>query len=350
MSLRPLLAAVVAFMVVENVLAEDYSMCRDEGCGDCPVTLASLGTGYPECIIYNTDDVFGGQDFPPSELEDFRAYFDVPQQNTDENCNVIIKSPAERGRTACGVVKYAFHRESCGKLDLAKTFMVQFCCGFCDCSAAGIPNMPGCSAKFGALGGGGSSGPLRLSRNGTLITPAYEGPADSVDETAATSSTDTTTGQPGPARLAAREDKKGVCAGDWTPGPEPHDDSYIRPADGPTIVASEVDGGPEGSEIQITRSRTQSWSTTMEMSLGIADVLSLGLSFSSTFQESITDSTAYSFTVPKGEKGYVIFTAYLRCSVGSGTCNGEKVEGEVCTPYRAANGELAGETSLVIEG
>ena len=215
-----------------------------------------------------------------------------------------------------GVVKYAFHRESCGKLDLAKTFMVQFCCGFCDCSAAGIPNMPGCSAKFGALGGGGSSGPLRLSRNGTLITPAYEGPADSVDETAATSSTDTTTGQPGPARLAAREDKKGVCAGDWTPGPEPHDDSYIRPADGPTIVASEVDGGPEGSEIQITRSRTQSWSTTMEMSLGIADVLSLGLSFSSTFQESITDSKAYSFTVPKGEKGYVIFTAYLRCSVG----------------------------------
>lgn len=69
MARRSLLALGAVLMAASNVLAEDYSMCRDDKCGDCPVTLASLGTGYPECIIYNTEDVFGGQDFPESDVK-----------------------------------------------------------------------------------------------------------------------------------------------------------------------------------------------------------------------------------------------------------------------------------------
>ncbi|KAK7952839.1 uncharacterized protein PG986_008567 [Apiospora aurea] len=228
--------------------------------------------------------------------------------------------------------------------------MVQFCCGVCDCGAAGLPNYPQCSAKFG--GGGGSSGALRLKRNGTLITPAYEGPAEPVAETEITPRMGDNPFLRAPVGLATREDEKpkGVCAGDWKPGPNDGDDMYIRPADGGTIVKVEVEGAEGGTEYQITRSRTQSWSTTVEMSLGIADVLSLGLSFSSTFEESITDSGTASFTVPEGETGYIIFTAYLMCSVGSGTCRGEKIEGEFCTPYRQTNGEMAGEYSVVING
>ncbi|KAK7949440.1 hypothetical protein PG988_016079 [Apiospora saccharicola] len=353
MAFRSLLALGVSLTAIGHVLAEDYNMCRDDKCGDCPVSLASLGTGFPDCIIYNTEDVFGGQDFPPSDSEEFRAYFDVPQQDVANNCNIIIKSPAARGREACGTVIRTFQDATCGKMDLDTTFMVQFCCGFCDCSAAGLPEQPACSAKFGTLASGasGSFGALRLKRNGTLITPAYEGPADlpAVEATAAAGTT-ANPSKRAAADLVARQEKKGACAGDWKPGPNPGDDDYIRPADGPSVVKTGVDGGEEGAKIDITTSRSASWSKTMEMSLGFADVLSLGLSFSSTFEESITDSVTTSFTVPKGEKGYVIFTAYMRCSVGSGTCNGKTVEGEVCTPYKQDNGQLAGEFSLVIDG
>ncbi|KAK8041645.1 hypothetical protein PG993_006168 [Apiospora rasikravindrae] len=198
--------------------------------------------------------------------------------------------------------------------------MVQFCCGYCDCGAAGIPEQPACSSKFGTLasGGGGGSGALRLQRNGTLITPAYEGPAEPVAETDILPETRAIPSQRAPVELTTREDEKpkGVCAGDWKPGPNPGDEDYVRPADGATMVKTKVDGGESGSKVQISTARTQSWSTTMEVSLGIADVLSLGLSFSSTFEESITDTTTVEFSVPAGETGYVIFTAWVRCSVG----------------------------------
>ncbi|KAK8048121.1 hypothetical protein PG994_009851 [Apiospora phragmitis] len=346
MAFRSLWVLGISITDIGHVRADDYSMCRDEECGDCPVTLAGIGTVYPECITYNTEDVLGGQDFPPSDVRDFRAYFDVPEQDVAENCYLIVKSPARQGRKACGLVRNTYQQATCGKLDLEETFMVQFCCGFCDCGAAGIPNQPECSSKFGALasGGGESYGAVRLQRNGTLITPAYEGPADAVTpETEATPSQHTRA-----QLLAARED--GICNGDWKPGPNEGDASYIRPADGATIVRTDVDGGTSGSEVEISHSRSQSWSTTIKMSLGIADILSLGLSFSSTFEESITDTATTTMNVPAGEIGYAIFTAYIRCSVGSGTCNGETVEGEVCTPYRQSNGEIAGVFSVVIDG
>ncbi|KAK6815650.1 hypothetical protein PG987_016654 [Apiospora arundinis] len=319
MSFRSLFALAVAFKAIDNVLADDYSMCRDEKCGDCPVTLADLGTGYPECIIYNTEDVFGGLDFPPSDIEEFTAYFDVPQQSDSPECHIIVKSPASRGRTACGLVRNTFHRASCGKLNLDTTFMVQFCCGYCDCGAAGVAGVPACKPEESNIltaGGGGSSGALRLKRNGTLITPAYEGPADHVAESTITSRTENAPPQHARGFLTDRQKKKGICSGDWTPGPNPGDEDYTRPADGGTIVRTGVDGGEKGSQVQISTARTQSWTTTIEMSLGIADVLSLALSFSNTFEKSLTESATITFTVPPGESGYVIFTAYLRCSVG----------------------------------
>jgi hypothetical protein len=46
---------------------EPFSFCKDNQCADCPLHIASSGTGYPACVTYNSDDVFKGQGFPGSD-------------------------------------------------------------------------------------------------------------------------------------------------------------------------------------------------------------------------------------------------------------------------------------------
>lgn len=52
-----------------SVLAfdEPFSFCTDGNCGDCPVSVASAGTGFPECVVYNSEDFFGGSDFATAD-------------------------------------------------------------------------------------------------------------------------------------------------------------------------------------------------------------------------------------------------------------------------------------------
>lgn len=76
----------------------------------------------------------------------------------------------------------------------------------------------------------------------------------------------------------------GLCDGKWVPVRSKED--YTRPIDGAQIV-SELYTGP--GDVQISKTSIQSWSTTIETSLGFADVISLGLSFSSEFSESLVE-------------------------------------------------------------
>lgn len=69
-------------------------------------------------------------------------------------------------------------------------------------------------------------------------------------------------------------------------------------------------------DISMTTTRTQNWSTTIETYLGFEDILSLGVSFSSEFSESSSDSEAANFFIPDGESGYVARTSYARCTEG----------------------------------
>jgi hypothetical protein len=211
--------------------------------------------------------------------------------------------------SSSGVLQKYFTAATCGDLDVKETFMVQFCCGAGDCAAAGLVNQPltgslHSSAKFGRNidllpGTQAASGArsLRFAVNGTEIEPVYVGPAQ-VTETI-------------PNIKRALIPRDGVCDGNWIPVAGRED--YTRPADGPSIV-SETYAGP--IDVQITTTRTQEWSTTIEASLGFADILSLGVSFSSTFSESESNSEASTYHVEEGEKGYVIWTSYLRCSEG----------------------------------
>ncbi|KAI0126720.1 hypothetical protein BJ170DRAFT_684300 [Xylariales sp. AK1849] len=340
------LALLACAFSLELATAQDpFTFCKDDTCGDCPVSVTSVGTGYPDCAIYNSADVFGNQGFPTTNNE-ISAFLNVPQQNEAAPCYLIFKSPANTEAPGCGVIQKFFQDATCGDITLDDTFMVQFCCGDGDCSAAGIPNLPGkrsvqSSAKFGrdtlenllsASGGGIQS--LRLAVNGTEIEPIYVGPP-----LVAESRTKTT------AKKAILP-RDGACDGNWVPLEGKED--YTRPADSPQIVSGVYAGE---TDVQITTTRTQEWSTTIEASLGFEDIVSLGISFSETFSESESNSEAATYHLDEGEKGYVIWTSFVRCSEGTGTCNGAQVTGEACTPYLDANsGKLAGEYSLVEEG
>lgn len=57
--------ACLCSVLVTHVAAQDpFTFCKDDTCGDCPVSVTSIGTGYPDCAIYNSEDVFGNQGFP----------------------------------------------------------------------------------------------------------------------------------------------------------------------------------------------------------------------------------------------------------------------------------------------
>lgn len=68
------------FMMGIAAQDEPFTFCKDDTCGDCPVTVTSVGTGYPDCAIYNSADVFGNQGFPADneyfESNDLVIHFD----------------------------------------------------------------------------------------------------------------------------------------------------------------------------------------------------------------------------------------------------------------------------------
>ncbi|KAI1425419.1 hypothetical protein F5Y12DRAFT_374696 [Xylaria sp. FL1777] len=350
--------ALVALASALRVTAMDpFTFCKDDQCGDCPVSVTSLGTGFPDCAIYSSKDVFGNQGFPQKDNV-IQAHLAVPQLDEQAPCYLIFKSPASTTMPGCGETQKFFQDETCGTVNLKETFMVQFCCGTGDCSAAGIPAQTGGkrsqlltrSAKFGpgisagdieflsARSGGSGIQSMRIAVNGTEIEPLYVGPPQ----------VSATTGDVASRTVEARseESTKGVCKGDWTPDAGYED--YTRPADGPQIL-SDLLSGPLA--YTITKTRSQTWTQTTEESLGFADILSLGVSFSKSFSKSLMNAESVQYTVAEGDTGYIAWTSFLRCSQGSGTCNGKKVTGEVCTPYNDANsGKLAGQYSIVMSG
>lgn len=39
-----------------------FKFCSTNTCDTCPVQVLDAGTGWPNCVVYRTDDVFGGND------------------------------------------------------------------------------------------------------------------------------------------------------------------------------------------------------------------------------------------------------------------------------------------------
>ncbi|KAG9529381.1 hypothetical protein KCU93_g3536, partial [Aureobasidium melanogenum] len=200
--------------------------------------------------------------------------------------------------------------------------MVQFCCGTGDCEEAGVGNAKRDELiHINSASSAGLFGASLKHANGTEIVPFQQGDMIPVTEYGG---------------LKPRAE----CVYTADGGME----EYTRPADNTQIVKGSAVTGP--GSIDITESRTQSWSTSMEAGVNIFEIVSASVSFE--FSESITDSTTYSFSIPDGQTGLVGFTANLRCTTGTvDQCgDGASYHGETCTPYNLA-GELSGTYAVI---
>jgi len=214
----------------------------------------------------------------------YSVFFEIATPNP--TCATIIKSPADTSVQGCGITIGTFQNAACANFDIAETFMVQFCCGEGDCTAAGVP-VPGGAKRdltYQIGPAGGISAATFMYNNGTIIEPAQQGPMllDSA--------------------LTKRQSGCSYAA---------EGEPYTRPADNTQIVTP---GGVVSGTITISETRTQEWTTSIDAGINILEIVSAGVSFS--ISESVSDSTEYSFTAPAGQTGRVGFTANLRCTTG----------------------------------
>ncbi|CAA9960579.1 hypothetical protein PTMSG1_03980 [Pyrenophora teres f. maculata] len=309
------------------VAQDPFYMCTDKVCQNCPSAVSTTGTGFPDCVIYSSQDVFANQGYSGNEGGGFAVFFDV--QAHEPGCATIVKSPAATDLLGCGAVVAAFQQPACARLNLETTFMLQNCCGD-DCDSAGAKMIRG----IGQMGAprsvllDGRGGLLLKYDNGTIIEPAEVAPPSvPVNTGSMKRQARRTTEQ--------RLQKRSCTENSWKGG-----GVFTKPAENVQIVDDAVSGG---GSITIKEERTQSWSTSM--SLGIADVISLGVS--AEFTESVTSGTERTLNIPEGSLGKLGFTATMSCSTGKGQCDGGEVEGEVCWP--TMNGDdVAGTYRLII--
>ena len=175
--------------------------------------------------------------------------------------------------------------------------MVQFCCGHDNCNDAGAgKRSEKLSPNYKGLRSAGSSGGVYLKdANGDIIQPVTIGhPTEANPHSGLVAARD----------VAKRED--GRCNGDWD-GTE----IYTKPSPKVQILATGI------SESAVdTKTTSQAWTNGTDFSLSVADIFSLGATFSQSFTETITSTSQQSITVPKGQTGDWGFTAILECSKG----------------------------------
>ncbi|KAI1755908.1 hypothetical protein F4782DRAFT_487605 [Xylaria castorea] len=109
--------------------------------------------------------------------------------------------------------------------------------------------------------------------------------------------------------------RNGACDGNWVPDTGFED--YTQTANDTQVMSSVVNGP---TKVSVGGARTQEWSQTVEQSLSFEGLLTLGVSFSSSIFQSVTDSQTIEYEVGEGESGYVAWTSFLRCSRGELSC------------------------------
>lgn len=53
--------SILALAAILDLVAGQYKFCTDGKCSDCPTSISNLGTGFPKCLVYSTEDVFFNQ-------------------------------------------------------------------------------------------------------------------------------------------------------------------------------------------------------------------------------------------------------------------------------------------------
>lgn len=283
-------------------------------------------------------------------------------EDPGDGCKHMITTPADVDVEECGALVGSWSHAACAVLDMDLTFMYQWCCHG-GCEGAGISKRDALEPRV-----------QQLTKNGSVIEPIQVGSPPPTRKRAP----DSLFGRPslldrdeddrrrvpesvfnGPV-LNSRDDD-GICDGDWQAEGEEWEE-YTTTSNERQVVFA----GFRGGTVSITKARSQQWTSETSAELGFADVLSLGLSFSESFSETVTDTSAYSFTDETGQIGSIVFTPTLKCSkgmslnpmkrhmvqqltksIGSGHCNGEQVTGTFCTGYKIGD-NVAGTYTLVV--
>ena len=178
-----------AALLTELSTAQLLSFCLDNKCGNCPVAPGQA-VGYPLCNIYDSSTVLGNNGFNGTTggsvqshfrtiramlilnfYRGFQTWIDVPQP--DKGCTVLIRSPAGVNEENCGVPVGSFSTGTCANVPLKETFMMQYCCGSGDCTAAGVARRRGNGWAFERRGGG--SGFKFYDANGNIIVSNSSG-------------------------------------------------------------------------------------------------------------------------------------------------------------------------------
>ncbi|KAI1263633.1 hypothetical protein F5Y18DRAFT_393599 [Xylariaceae sp. FL1019] len=351
--------------------SDPFKLCNDNKCGDCPIQVTDAGTGFPNCVVYSTESVFGNQpDIPGSESGGFSPFFNIAQP--DPTCKILVRSPATTDDLNCGQLQGIFEHSTCETIPLKTSFMVQFCCGKDDCDDA-LGNLPS-SAKFSSdylERRGGSGGGLYLHyQNGTRIEPMMEGPPRRRSPVATSKLSTPAYNLSSPAQVKRAQPTGNQCPNAFslskrdagTDGQvvtrnckpdknswEPEGEDYTKTGDNTTVVASEITASSGESGITFDTSISQTWTTSESVDLGFADVLSIGVSFSYDYDCTVSHSTTWHWSLLEGQKGILAFTPYFDCQKGTYTCDGVRTDPiEICVPYREG-GDLAGATGLVLE-
>ncbi|KAJ4294363.1 hypothetical protein N0V90_008053 [Kalmusia sp. IMI 367209] len=323
--IRTATALSAAALITKLSSAQLLTFCKDNQCGDCPVAPGQA-VGYPLCNIYNTETVLGDNGFQGVAGGGFQTWVDVPEP--DEGCTVLIRSPAGVDQENCGVPVGMFSSGTCANVPLKQTFMMQYCCGSGDCTAAGVQRRTADGGwAFDKRSGG--AGFKFYDRSGNVIEPIASGNPPEKKEKRAEAVTSTKRDSP---VLAKRES----CSG-WNPT----SDIYTKNALDFQVVAGSVNGGTTGGSIAITTERSVSTTATFEM--GIADIISLGASFATT--EETSSSKTVTVSVPAGSVGEMTFTAKLKCQDGTSSCDGSDKAGTICSGYMLGD-DVAGTYSV----
>ncbi len=250
----------------------------------------------------------------------------------DKGCAVIVRSPASTDELGCGFNVGTFRNPTCAGIVLQETFMIQHCCGSSECedAGAGAKMIRGIDYKRSGLNGRSVT---ITDKNGNVIEPKQEGYPPQRKRSALPSSAAKAN------KLISRGDNDDDCK-DYVPDGE----VYTRPADVTQIVATGVNGGTTGSEVEITEERSVSQSVTFSAGINI-EIISASTEIS--FEETLTNGKAKKWTIPAGQSGKVGFTPNLKCTKGALMCDGNESKGEACTGYEEA-GEIAGTYAVIL--
>ncbi|KAL6156612.1 hypothetical protein ACJQWK_07081 [Exserohilum turcicum] len=273
--------------------------------GECPA-YGGKAVGYPECVVYPSDQLGTDRGYPRTPSGQVQAWFDFPQP--DAGCRYILRSPA--GVTTyenCGIPKLTVTSAVCQLATLESTFMLQFCCGQGDCNAA---------TGIGKRQDGSSVTPFVLNdKDGKPIAGIM---GKSGDEMSIMSLNVTT---PQQARsVAAMPEVRSLhevhslakrdCNFVKTEGP------YTKLADKSEYVAGPF-SCPQGGTCEQTVEKSYSISRSISASVSVSDPFGIiSASLSVDFEKSYSYSISKSFSFPESSTGYVSSTPVLECYRG----------------------------------